>query len=84
MCAASTGRTHGCTRSYCINVKFLLAKSAPSTHGYELPWTGIVKAKPSPLELHALITAPEHLNLTQLDLKRQQLLTAFSFLTWMA
>ncbi len=30
----------------------LLSKSAP---GYQPPWAGIVKAMPSPLELHALI-----------------------------
>ncbi len=31
--AASTGRTHGCTRLFCINVKTTLANRAPSTHG---------------------------------------------------
>ncbi len=36
-----------------------------SAYGYELPWTGIVKAMPSPPQLHALITPPELLHLTQ-------------------
>ncbi len=30
-------------------------ESAP---GYKPPWTGIIEAQPSPLELHALITPP--------------------------
>ncbi len=29
---------------------------ALSASGYELPWTGIINAKPSPHNLHALIT----------------------------
>ncbi len=36
-----------------------------SVLGYEPPWPGIVKAKPSPHDLHALITPPEHLDLTR-------------------
>ncbi len=36
-----------------------------SAPGYELPWAGTVDAQPSPNELHALITPPEHLHLTR-------------------
>ena len=32
MCAASTGRTHDCTRPICTNVKLTLANREPSTH----------------------------------------------------
>ena len=36
LCAALTGRTHGCTDQP-ANVKKTLANSEPSTHGTELP-----------------------------------------------
>jgi hypothetical protein len=37
LCAALTGRTHGCTDQP-ANVKKTLANSEPSTHGTELPF----------------------------------------------
>jgi hypothetical protein len=36
-----------------------------SAYGYEPPWTGIIEAQPGSLELHALITPTERLNLTR-------------------
>src|SRR5258707_8722184 len=40
LCAAQTGRTHGCTDQP-ANVKKSLANSEPSTHGTELPIRGV-------------------------------------------
>ncbi len=51
-------------RPFAILVRLGL-ELAESPFGYKPPWAGQMETQPRPIELHALITPPELLHLTQ-------------------